>query len=132
MVNIIKERAIRILKSDPAYKHDEMKYVLTVMRTLPQEELITDLHTLTYPELKAIVSCGIPGFAQNVALRLLKEKRDALDMFISEGGVEAIVGTEVEEQKEEMEDVDERVRTSESGREGDSETLDDAGSDSGN
>lgn len=130
-MNIVKERAIRILKADKAYKRDEMNYALSVMRTLPQEELIEDLGTLNYPELKAIVSCGVPGFAQNVSLRLLKEKREALEMFVAEGGVEAMVGTEVEEPKEEKKDDDKGVRASESGREGDSDTLDDETTDSG-
>lgn len=123
-MNVVKERAQRILKADKAYRHDESKYALTVMRGLPQQELIEDLNTLNYPELKAIVSCGVPGFAQNVALRLLKEKREALDLFVSEGGVEAIVGTEVEDTKESEDNGDERVRTSESGRKEDSGTLD--------
>lgn len=94
-MNVIKERAQRILTADKQFTQDERKYLLSVMKTLPQEELIKHLETLNLPELKAVVSCGVPGFAQNVALAKLEKKKKALDMFISEGGVEAVVGTEV-------------------------------------
>lgn len=67
------------------------------MKTLPQEELIEHLKNLNLPELKAAISCGVPGYAQNIAKMLLKDKKDALELFISEGGVEAVMGTETED-----------------------------------
>ena len=130
-MNIVKERAQRILKSDRAYKRNEMDYLLSVMKQIPQEELITDLKTLEYRELKAVVSCGVPGHAHDVAIKLLREKKRALELFISEGGIEAIMTTEAEEPKEEDKDGDEGVRSSESGRESDSGTLGETSTDSG-
>ncbi|GAH36814.1 unnamed protein product, partial [marine sediment metagenome] len=76
-MNIIKERAHRILTTDKAYRDEEVKYLRSVMKGIDQEELIQHLETLNYPELKAVVSCGIPGHAQVHALQMLKKKRDA-------------------------------------------------------
>lgn len=109
-MNVIKERAQRILTQDKQFVQDEREYLLKVMKTTPQEELIRHLETLNLNELKAVVSCGVPGFAQNIALAKLEEKKKALDMFISEGGVEAVVGTEVETEGQ-SEEKDAEVKT---------------------
>lgn len=124
-MNIIKERAHRILTTDKAYRDEEVKYLRSIMKSIEQEDLIQHLTTLNYPELKAVVSCGVPGHAQTHALQMLKKKRDALDAFVATDGVEAIMETEVEEKEENNDEDIEGVWSSESRREGDSETLGD-------
>jgi len=130
-MNIVKERAQRILTTDKMYRDEEVKFLRNIMKSTEQEDLIKHLGTLNYPELKAVVSCGIPGHAQTQALILLKIKHDALDAFIKSDGVEAIMEVNIDEQEEKEDESSERVRTSKGGREGDSETLGDEGSDSG-
>lgn len=130
-MNIIKERAHRILTTDKAYRHEEVKYLRSIMRSIEQEDLIQHLATLNYPELKAVVSCGVPGHAQTHALQMLKTKRDALDAFVASDGVEAIMETNVEDEEGKEDDDSEGVQPSEAGREGDSETLGEDGSDPG-
>jgi len=130
-MNIIKERAHRILTTDKAYRDEEVKYLWSIMKSIDQEDLIQHLTTLNYPELKAVVSCGVPGHAQTHALQMLKTKRDALDAFVASDGVEAIMETNVEDQEGKENDSSERVRSSESRRESDSETLGDEDPDTG-
>jgi len=130
-VNIVKERAQRILKTDKAYRDEEVRYLRSVMKGMEQEELIRDIETLNYNELKAVVSCGVPGHAQPQALIRLKEKRDALDAWVSSGGVEATMNVEIDEDQKNGEDEDERICTSESRRESDSGTLDEESSAAG-
>ena len=119
-MNIVKERAHRILTTDKAYRDEEVKFLRGIMKSIDQEDLIKHLGTLNYPELKAVVSCGIPGHAQTHALQMLKTKRDALDAFVRSDGVEAIIETEVEDPEGKENDETEGVHPSESGREGDS------------
>jgi len=119
-MNIVKERAHRILTSDKMYREEEIKYLRSVLKGIDQEELIRHLETLNYPELKAVVSCGIPGHAQSHALIMLKKKRDALDAYVAEGGIEAKMETQVDNNEVETYDDAEGVYTSESGRESDS------------
>lgn len=95
-MGIVQDRAQRIIKADRAYRVEEVKYALSVMRGMPQEQLIEEIKRLNLPELKAIVSCGVPGHAQNEALRILAEKKRALEVFIDNDGVEAIMHTEIE------------------------------------
>lgn len=130
-MNIIKERAHRILTQDKAYRDDEVEYLRSVMKGIDQEELIQHLTTLNYPELKAVVSCGVPGHAQTHALQMLKKKRDALDAFVATDGVEAIMETQVEDQEGVENNDSERVRPSETQREGDSTAMGDEDSDTG-
>lgn len=113
-MNIIKERAHRILTTDKMYRDEEVKYLRSIMKSIDQEDLIQHLGTLNYPELKAVVSCGIPGHAQSHALLMLKTKRDALDAFVRSDGVEAIMETNIDEEEENIDDNSERVRPSES------------------
>lgn len=130
-MNIVKERAQRILTQDKAYRDEEVKFLRSVMKGLAQEELIQHLGSLNYPELKAVVSCGIPGHAQTQALIMLKTKHDALDAFVASDGVEAIMETETEDPEDEKDDSIEGVQPSESGRESDSGTLDETSTDPG-
>jgi len=130
-MNIIKERAHRICSTDPAYRDEEVKYLRSVMKSIDQEELIQHLGTLNYPELKAVVSCGIPGHAQSHALLMLKAKHDALDAFIKSDGVEAVMETEVEDIEEENNGSVEGIQPSESGREGDSKKMGESSTDPG-
>lgn len=101
------------------------------MKSIDQEELIQHLGTLNYPELKAVVSCGIPGHAQSHALLMLKAKHDALDAFIKSDGVEAVMETEVEDIEEENNGSVEGIQPSESGREGDSKKMGESSTDPG-
>lgn len=119
-MNVIKERANRILTQDKAYRAEEVKYLLSVMKGMPQEELIRHLYTLSLPEIKAVVSCGVPGHANIIAKQILKEKKDALELIIQEGGIEAVIEPPVEINEEEKDDNSEGVRPSEKRREGDS------------
>ncbi len=127
-MNIVKERAHRILTSDKMYRDEEVKFLRSVLKGIDQEELIRHLATLNYPELKAVVSCGIPGHAQNHGVRMLKKKRDALDAYVSQGGIEANMEIHVEDPEEETYDTIEGVCPSESGREDNSGTLDEESS----
>lgn len=95
-MNIVKERAQRILTQDKSYRDAEVKYLRQVMKGIDQEELIQHLKTLNYPELKAVVSCGVPGHAQQHALLMLKEKRDKLDAWVKDGGIEADMEAEIQ------------------------------------
>jgi len=119
-MNIVKERAHRILTSDKAYRDEEVKYLRSVLKGIDQEELIRHLATLNYPELKAVVSCGVPGHAQTHALIMLKAKRDALDAFVSKGGIEATMETYNDSEEDETNGSVEGIQSSESGREADS------------
>ena len=114
-MNIIKERAHRILTTDKMYRDEEVKYLRSIMRSIEQEDLIKHLGTLNYPELKAVVSCGVPGHAQIQALIMLKTKRDALDAFVRSDGVEAIMETQVEDEEEKEDGDSEGIHSSESG-----------------
>ena len=130
-MNIVKERAHRILTTDKAYRDEEVKYLRSIMKSIDQEDLIKHLGTLNYPELKAVVSCGVPGHAQTHALQMLKTKRDALDAFVASDGVEAIMETNVEEGEDETNGSVEGVQSSESGRENDSGKMGEESSNSG-
>lgn len=130
-MNIVKERAHRICTTDPAYRDEEVKYLRSVMKSIDQEELIQHLGTLNYPELKAAVSCGIPGHAQTQALIMLKTKRDALDAFVKSDGVEAIMETNVEDEEVDDNGDVEGVHPSESGRESNSGKMDEESSTAG-
>jgi len=130
-MNIVKERAHRILTTDKAYRDEEVKYLRSIMKSIDQEDLIKHLGTLNYPELKAVVSCGVPGHAQTHALQMLKTKRDALDAFVASDGVEAIMETETEDPEGEKDEASEGVHPSESGREGDRRKVGKTGSSSG-
>lgn len=130
-MNIIKERAHRILTEDKAYRDEEVKYLRSVMKSIDQEELIQHLGSLNYPELKAVVSCGIPGHAQVRALDMLKTKRDALDAFVASDGVEAIMETNVEDMEGKENGSPEGIQPSEAGRKRDSKTLGDDDPDTG-
>ena len=112
-MNVVKERAHRILTSDKAYRDEEVKYLRSVLKGIDQEELIRHLGTLNYPELKAVVSCGVPGHAQSHALIMLKEKRDALDAYVSKGGIEANMETYSEDQDKAEEKLEENEEETE-------------------
>jgi len=118
-MNIVKERAHRILTSDRMYRDEEVKFLRSVLKGIDQEELIRHLATLNYPELKAVVSCGVPGHAQSHALLMLKAKRDALDAFVSKGGIEANMETYNDNEEEAINGSVEGIQPSESGRETD-------------
>ena len=119
-MNVVKERAHRILTTDKAYRDEEVKYLRSVLKGIDQEELIQHLATLNYPELKAVVSCGVPGHAQSHALIMLKEKRDALDAYVAKGGLEANMETYNDSEEEDPDGSVEGIQSSESGRENDS------------
>lgn len=124
-MNIVKERAHRILTTDKAYRDEEVKYLRSIMKSIDQEGLIKHLGTLNYPELKAVVSCGVPGHAQTHALQMLKTKRDALDAFVASDGVEAIMETETEDPEGEKDEASEGVHPSKGGRKRDSKKMGD-------
>ena len=130
-MNIVKERAHRILTTDPMYRAEEVTYLRSVLKGIDQEDLIRHLKTLNYPELKAVVSCGIPGYAQGHALLMLKEKRDKLDAYVSDGGLEANLEVDVDVEEDKDEYTSEGIQSSKKGRERDSETLGDEDPDSG-
>jgi len=130
-MNIVKERAHRILTTDKAYRDEEVKYLRSIMKSIDQEDLIKHLGTLNYPELKAVVSCGVPGHAQTHALQMLKTKRDALDAFVASDGVEAIMETETEDLEAKDNGSVEGVQPSESGRDSDSREMGDESTDPG-
>ena len=130
-MNIVKERAHRILTTDKAYRDEEVKYLRSIMKSIDQEDLIKHLGTLNYPELKAVVSCGVPGHAQTHALQMLKTKRDALDAFVASDGVEAIMETNVEDQEGENDKASEGIQPSKSRRKSNRRKMGDEGSDPG-
>lgn len=127
----IVEQCNRCLTADAAYKVQDLQYLRSIMKIEEQEILIATLDTLNYYQLKMCLAAGVPGHAQIRALQLAKEHRDRLDAAVIQGGTTAVMETEVETEPEEGKDDDEGVCTSESGREGDSETLDDASTNSG-
>jgi len=103
-MGIVQQRAQRIVKADKAYRNEEVKYALSVMKGMDQEQLIKEIKDLNINELKAIISCGVPGRANHIAKLVLDDKKRALEVFVQNDGIEAIMQTEGEEPNNEDED----------------------------
>jgi len=117
-----------IEEKEPYYK-DTRKYLNTIMRSAEQPDLIKAVMDLNIHELKQCLAAGVPGDAMIVANARLKDLKAEIKAYIEKKGAEASASTVVETSPEESENELEGIRTSESGREGDSKTLGDASTD---
>lgn len=121
----------RMIEEKEPYYKDTKKYLNTIMRSANQEDLIDAIMNLNIHELRQCLSAGVPGDAMHVANQRLKSLKAEIKAYIEKKGAEATATTVIETTPGEKEDVDEGIRTSESGREGDSETLGDESTDPG-
>lgn len=113
----------RMMEEKEPYYKDTRKYLNTIMRSADQEPLISAIMQLNIHELKQCMAAGVPGDAMAVANARLKDLKAEIKAYIEKKGAEASASTVVETNPEEPEDELEGIRTSESGREGNSETL---------
>ncbi|MCK4814607.1 hypothetical protein KA005_02460 [bacterium] len=63
---------------------DTRMYLLSVMKSAKQEDLIGALPKLDYHELKYIVATGVPGRAMHAAHEILHLRKDELDKLVKE------------------------------------------------
>jgi len=117
-----------IEEKEPYYK-DTRKYLNTIMRSAEQPDLIKAVMDLNIHELKQCLAAGVPGDAMIVANARLKDLKAEIKAYIEKKGAEASATVILDATKEGSEDELEGIRTSESGREGNSETLGDASTD---
>ena len=107
---------------EPYYK-DTRKYLNTIMRSASQPDLINAVMKLNIHELKQCIAAGVPGDAMAVANARLKDLKAEIKAYIEKKGSEATATVILDDTKEVSKDELEGIRTSESGRENDSETL---------
>ena len=95
-------------------------YLLSIMKTAKQEDLIGALPKLDYHELRYIVATGVPGRAMHAAHEILHLRKDELDKLVQEQVGQITVKYEDKTVGEKDKDELEGVRTSETGRENNS------------
>ena len=74
-VGDVKRMCERALKEEWRFKQETLKYIRSLMLSMKQEDLILELDTLTYHELRMAVGVGVPGDAQQFARDKLKEMK---------------------------------------------------------
>jgi len=129
LVEDIRRVSRRMIEEKEPYYKDTRKYLNTIMRSAEQPDLIKAVMDLNIHELKQCLAAGVPGDAMIVANARLKDLKAEIKAYIEKKGAEASASTVVETSPEESENELEGIRTSESGREGDSKTLGDASTD---
>lgn len=129
LVEDIRRVSRRMIEEKEPYYKDTRKYLNTIMRSADQPDLIKAVMDLNIHELKQCLAAGVPGDAMVVANARLKDLKAEIKAYIEKKGAEASASTVVETSPEESENELEGIRTSESGREGNSETLGDASTD---
>ena len=117
-------------EKEPYYK-DSRNYLNSVMKGMMQEDLIAALMDLNIHELKQCLAAGVPGDAMHIANQRLKALKEDIKAYIEKKGAEAHATVVINDVKEEDKHVVEGILPSKSKREGNSETLDDVGTDSG-
>jgi hypothetical protein len=73
----VKRMCERALSEKWEYKRKTLEYIRSLMLSMKQEDLIIELDTLSYKELRMSVGVGVPGDAQQFArdkLKAMKEK----------------------------------------------------------
>jgi len=93
------------------YKRKTMEYVRSLMLSMKQEELIIELDTLSYHELKFAVGCGVPGDAEQFAKDKLKAMRQKVKESIDRSTSFTWVANPEEPKKEGSVDGDTGVQT---------------------
>jgi len=121
----------RMMDEKLPYYRDSAKYLQSVMKAMDQIELMKIIDDLNIHELKQCIAAGVPGDAMHHANLRLKELKAEIKAYIEKKGAEAHASVEVETTEEEDKDVVEGVQPSESGREGNSKTMGDVGTNSG-
>ena len=71
----VKRMCERALKEEWRFKQETLKYIRSLMLSMKQEDLIIELDTLSYKELRMAVGVGVPGDAQQFARDKLKEMK---------------------------------------------------------
>jgi hypothetical protein len=68
----------RALNEKWEYKRKTLEYIRSLMLSMRQEDLIVELDTLGYHELRMAVGVGVPGDAQQFARDKLKAMREKI------------------------------------------------------
>jgi hypothetical protein len=74
----IKRMCERALGEEWRFKQETLKYIRSLMLSMKQEDLIIELDTLNYKELRMAVGVGVPGDAQQFARDKLKAMREKI------------------------------------------------------
>ena len=77
-------------------RRENLAYLRYHMKILDQEKLINWIKEMNLKELQYCQGAGIPGHANTIALELIKERKDALDKYLSGEGSSRIAVTKVE------------------------------------
>ena len=115
LVKDLKELSRRLMTEKGQNYLDTRMYLLSVMKSAKQEDLIGALPQLDYHELKYIVATGVPGRAMHAAHEILHLRKDELDKLVKDQV--GSVHVEYEDKTVEGDEKDEleAVRTPESG-----------------
>jgi len=96
MQNELQEK-IKQYMGDPGHmRRENLAYLRYHMKILDQEKLINWIKEMNLKELQYCQGAGIPGHANTIALELIKERKDALDKYLSGEGSSRIAVTKVE------------------------------------
>jgi hypothetical protein len=115
LVKDLKELSRRLMTEKGQNYNDTRAYLLSVMKSAKQEDLIGALPKLDYHELKYCVASGVPGKAMHAANEILQLRKDELEKLVSEQVGKIEVEYEDKTVEEEKKDELEVVRTPESG-----------------
>ena len=115
LVKDLKELSRRLMTEKGQNYLDTRAYLLSVMKSAKQEDLIGALPKLDYHELKYVVATGVPGRAMHAAHEILHVRKDELDKMVSEQVGKVRVEYEDETVEEDEDNELETVGASESG-----------------
>lgn len=74
----VKRMCERALTEKWEYKRKTLEYIRSLMLSMKSEDLIIELDTLSYHELRMAVGVGVPGDAQQFARDKLKAMKEQL------------------------------------------------------
>ena len=112
LVKDLKELSRRLITEKGQNYKDTRAYLLSVMKSAKQEELIAALPQLDYHELKYCVASGVPGKAMHAANEILQLRKDELEKLVSQQVGKMRVDYEDKTQEEDTKDELEGIRTS--------------------
>ena len=115
LVKDLKELSRRLMTEKGQNYLDTRAYLLSVMKSAKQEDLIGALPKLDYHELKYVVATGVPGHAMHAAHEILHLRKEELDKLVHDQVGKIEVEYDDETVQEDKKDELEAVRTPESG-----------------
>ena len=84
LVKDLKTLSRRLMTEKGQNYMDTRAYLLSVMKSAKQEDLIDALPKLDYHEMKYLIASGVPGRAMHAANEIFQIRKDELNKLASE------------------------------------------------